>query len=95
MEKLYNLYKDRGLVMLAVDIRERPERVKDFFQQLNLTFTPLLDRDGAVASLYRVRGIPTTYLIDRLGRVAAEAVGSRDWASKEAKGYMEKFIASP
>jgi len=56
MEKLYMLYRDRGLVMLAVDIRERPEQVQDFFQQLNLTFTGLLDRDGAVASLYGVGG---------------------------------------
>jgi hypothetical protein len=40
-----------------------------------VTPTVVLDRDGAVAALYRVSGTPTAVLIGRGGRMVARAIG--------------------
>jgi thiol-disulfide isomerase/thioredoxin len=53
MEKLHQELEKDGLVMLAVNFQEGLERVKEFFTQHNLTFTPLLDRDGKLSSFIR------------------------------------------
>ncbi len=94
METLYKEYRDRGLEILAVDLQEDRERVEAFFKEYGLTFTALLDTSGKVGAMYGARSIPTTYIIDRKGFIVAGAIGSRDWASPEAKAYIEALLAA-
>ena len=84
MKELYTEFKDRGFIILAVDYKDGTEKVRAFQEEFKLNFPVLLDSDGSVASRYGVRLLPTTYLIDREGYFIGGAIGSRDWASKEA-----------
>ena len=92
MERLYTEFKDRGLTMLAVDLREGTGKVKAFKEDFKLSFPILLDSDGRVGLMYGVRSIPTTYLIDQEGNVIGGALGTRDWASKEAFKFFEHLL---
>ncbi len=76
MQRVYERHKDEGLVILAVNYRETEEQVRPFVEELGLTFSILLDRDGNVANQYRVLGLPTTYFVDRTGRVRQVRVGA-------------------
>ena len=84
MEKLYNKFKNKEFVILAVDMQEDSETVKKFKEKFKLSFPILLDQDGIVAAYYGVKGIPATYFIDRAGYLYAVAMGARDWASEDA-----------
>jgi cytochrome c biogenesis protein CcmG/thiol:disulfide interchange protein DsbE len=75
LERVWQEYRDRGLVVLAVNQREAPERVQDFVAQLGLTFPILLDRNGSVAASYRTRALPTTFFVGRDGAIRASVVG--------------------
>jgi peroxiredoxin len=75
LERVWKQYADQGLVVLAVNQREAPERVRSFAQELALTFPILLDRDGAVATRYGMRALPTTFFLGRDGRVRDVIVG--------------------
>ena len=92
MEKLYQRFKDEDFVMLAVDLRERQSTVKDFARDYKLNFTILLDSTGKVSDIYGVRAIPTTYLVNRQGKLIGKAVGARDWASKKAFELIEHLL---
>lgn len=97
MERAYRDYKARGLEILAVSIDAGREatvtaKVKLFMAELKLTFPALLDLDGEVARAYRLRGLPTTYLIDRKGVIRAVEVGFRDWASPESRAKVEALL---
>jgi peroxiredoxin len=92
MEKLYTEFKDRDFRMLAVDLREGAKKVRAFKKKFKLNFPILLDSDGSVGSMYGVRSIPTTYLIDREGHVIGGALGARDWASKEAFELFDHLL---
>lgn len=92
MDRLYRTYKDRGLVVLAVDIREGTKAVQAFTQELKLSFPTLLDKDGSVAYAYGVRPVPATYLVGHDGKVMWRAFGSREWSSSGARQYFSSLL---
>ncbi|MCB0091244.1 MAG: redoxin domain-containing protein [Caldilineaceae bacterium] len=53
--------------IIGVDQMEDAATVQAFVDELGLTFPMPLDADGAVGQQYNVRGLPTTYFIDRRG----------------------------
>ena len=69
LKKYYSEYKDKGLEILAINIQETPNQVKNFISKRNVDYPILLDKDGSVANQYGVRGIPTNYLISKDGMI--------------------------
>jgi peroxiredoxin len=93
MEQLHQTFQQQGLVILAVDLKESPDKVKAFFDQYRLSYTALLDGSGSVFRDYQVMGLPTTYLIGRDGTLLARGVGGRDWTRAEGKDLIRALLA--
>jgi thiol-disulfide isomerase/thioredoxin len=68
-------FADRGLVVLAVDVREDEGTVAAFANQLRPTFPMGLDEDGTAASAWDVVALPTHFFVDAAGIVRDGAVG--------------------
>ena len=92
MERLYKEFKDKGLVILAINLKEGREKVKSFMVSERLTFPALLDSSGEVAQRYGVRGVPTTFLVNGKGEIVGKALGARDWSNNEGRGLMRKLL---
>lgn len=77
LEKAYEQYKNSGVVILGVDLtsQDSVSDVKSFVQEFKLTYPILLDQAGNVGYLYQLRGIPTTFFINREGIIRTEVVG--------------------
>jgi peroxiredoxin len=75
IEPIYQRYKDQGLRLLAINVRQDRETAAAFVAPLGITYEVLLDADGAVARAYGVSGLPTTFFLDRQGRLAARILG--------------------
>jgi len=90
IEQIYQEFKDKDVVVLAINQREDPETIRRFMQSLNLTFPVLLDRNGAVAQQYRISAIPTSFFIDRGGIIRAVNVGSMSRLGIMAKLEMAR-----
>ena len=72
-------FADRGLVTLAVNRDEGPnreQRVKAFLEASGIADLPVGLDDGTAAGAMRVRALPTLVILDREGRVAASHVGA-------------------
>jgi peroxiredoxin len=93
MEALYQAYKEHDFEVVAVasDV-QGAEVVQPFVTQLHLSFTTLLDTTGQVTRLYGVTSLPTTYLLDREGRLVTVAIGSHDWAKAEARALIMSLL---
>jgi peroxiredoxin len=76
MEKLYKQYEARGLVVLAVSDEDR-ETVERFLAKTPYTFPVLLDPGRKVHAAFMVDGIPKSFIFDREGRLAAQAIDMR------------------
>ena len=94
MVKLYDKYKERGFVILALDQQEDARRVISFRDEYKLNFPLALDRSGRIGLKYGVRSLPTTYIIDSNGRVLAGALGIRKWNGSDAHKLIESLLDS-
>lgn len=94
MERLYQQNKDKDFTVLAINQMEDADKVFSFFGALETqpTFNILLDTDSAVSQNYNVRGLPTTYLIDKQGRVRYRAVGGREFDHPEVQKIIEALM---
>lgn len=74
-ERAHQQYRERGLVVLGVDLQERDEDILAFMREVGVTFPSAVDRTGEVARQWRATGLPTTVLIDRQGVIRDVRVG--------------------
>ena len=93
MERLYRRYKDRGFTVLAVSIDTADATtVAHFVKHLSLTFPIGLDPKMDIANRYTVRGLPSSFLLDRNGTMVAVAMGPREWDGTAARAVIESLL---
>lgn len=91
LQRIHEEWADKGLVMLAVDIGESPSRVNKFVESFGLSFLVLLDAKQEVAREYNIRSIPTTFFIDKNGKIKDMKIGA--FSSKaEIERRLSKVI---
>ncbi len=96
MQKLYERFKGEDFEILAVSIdTDGREAVAPFMQQMNLTFPALLDPEEKIRSLYRITGVPESFIIDRNGILVQKVIGPRDWATPKVFSYFENLLQKP
>jgi peroxiredoxin len=78
LEETYRAYRDRGWVVLGVNIAETKVTVGGFVRQQGVTFPIVLDSDRSVTERYHVEPIPTSYLIGPDGRIRKKVVRPMD-----------------
>jgi len=66
-----------GLRVLVVDFDTRPEAAAEVAAAAAGAFPVLLDPGRAVNKLFRVEGIPKTFIFDRDGKLAAQSIDMR------------------
>ena len=77
IEKVYSEYKDQGLVVLAVNMtyQDDPTKIAPFVAEQGLTFPILLDETGAMGHAYQLRSLPSSYFINRAGKINEVVIG--------------------
>ena len=87
LQARYDALKDQGFTVLAVNLDEPREDAALFAQDLGLTFPVLLDPGASINDLYRVRGYPTTFIVDREGLISRQHVGIL------SEGQLDDYLA--
>lgn len=77
IERVYRSYKDLGLEVLAVNAtnQDSVDAAMAFVQERGLTFPVLLDRTGSTSAAYNLRGLPSSFFIDRQGVIRSVVIG--------------------
>ncbi|MGD9080273.1 MAG: TlpA disulfide reductase family protein [Desulfobacterales bacterium] len=92
MEKLHRRLKDKDFMMVAINMQESDAQVKAFFEKLKLSFTTLLDSSGEVAAGFAVNALPTTFVLDKEGRIVGAAIGPREWDSRASMALFDYLM---
>ena len=87
MESQYNVVKDQGVEVLAVNVKETDLKVSSFRNAYGLTFPIAIDKTEAVKEAYRIKPLPTTILIDPNGKIVD--IVTREMSEEQVKHYME------
>jgi peroxiredoxin len=91
LERLWRKQKDGGFVMLAVTVDSNPKLSTPFVEKHGFTFTVGYDPKMELANTYGVRALPSSFVIDRDGRLTAVAVGPRVWDNVAAHSLIERL----
>jgi cytochrome c biogenesis protein CcmG/thiol:disulfide interchange protein DsbE len=93
MEQVYQELAPMGFKIAAVSIDEgNPEDVREFGQELGLTFDLLHDRTTAVTQIYQTTGVPESFLVNRDGIIVKRLMGEHDWSSDVNRQLIERLL---
>ena len=96
MQKLYERFQGEDFEILAVSIDSiGREAVAPFMQSLSLTFPALLDPKEDIRTLYKITGVPESFIIDKGGIVVEKIIGPIDWATPQAFQFFQDLINKP
>jgi peroxiredoxin len=93
LEVLHKQFKEKNFVLLTISVDyEGIKPVQEFMTKQKYTFPVLLDSKGETLDLFEVKGIPTTFLIDKKGKMVGKAIGPRDWKSVDIVSLINLLI---
>jgi len=95
MERAWQRLQDEGVVMLAVNVGEDADTVFTFLADYPVSFPLLMDEDATVTRAWPIRGLPTTFIVDRQGRLVYQAIGGRDWDAPELLEQILELNRAP
>jgi thiol-disulfide isomerase/thioredoxin len=81
LSRVKKLFKPGEFEVVAVNVGEDPDTVFSFAGIAD--FPVVFDRDSQAMARWGVRGLPTTFLVDRQGRLAYRATGGREFDAAE------------
>jgi thiol-disulfide isomerase/thioredoxin len=94
LKRLWTKLKDEPFVLYAVDAGEDAALVSEFLFETDIenSFTILLDADDDTMRRWRVPGLPTTFIVDKAGRVVHRVVGGREWDTDEIVNRIRELM---
>ena len=93
MQRLQNMFETDTFTILGVNMAEDTDTIKHFLStKINVTFPILLDSDGTALKSWQVFAFPTSYLIDKKGKIRYALFGSVEWDSKDKIKIIKSLI---
>jgi peroxiredoxin len=70
LEKLSHAYPPQAVVFLGIAVDDTEKKAKEFMKKAGLTISAGLDKTGKIKDAYGIYGMPTTFFIDKNGKVS-------------------------
>jgi len=89
---LYRSYKDKGLIILGINLDAGDIRsVKRFSEEYGINYPVVIGNDSVTQDYGGIRAIPTTFIIDKKGDIREKYIGyqSRATFEKAVKNLLE------
>lgn len=92
MRKLQRKYKKRGLRVITINLDKDKKDVRRFLREFRINFPVALDPRGKIATRYGVKAMPSSYLIDRKGRIRHVHLGFLQKDTKKTEKRIKKLL---
>ncbi len=93
MNEMNAKYGPNGLTVVGVNLDKRRPDAEKFLQQTPASFTIVYDPAGRTPEAYAVKGMPSSYLVDRAGNVVAIESGFREEQKAELETRIRTLLA--
>ena len=94
MNVLQKRYGNKGLKVKAVNLDQEQDKAKAILDKIRANFTVAYDPEGVSAIAFKVKGMPSSYLIDRTGKITFSHIGFREkeipQIEKKIKSLLKK-----
>ncbi len=69
LNAIWDEYKDRGVAMVGVDYLDNESDALRFLKEFHVQYLNGPDIETKIASAYRIKGVPETYIVDKQGNL--------------------------
>ncbi|GEL76120.1 thiol-disulfide oxidoreductase ResA [Tenuibacillus multivorans] len=90
MEELYQEYQDQGIEIIAVSVDKNSMVIENFYNQFNLSFPLVHDKNGTIMEAYQVQPLPTSYFINPDGTI--ERVVKGPLTLERLESYFKEIL---
>ena len=95
LQALYEKFQDQGFEIIAIDGMHDTERAKSYIEKNGITFTTVENPEGdaeLVQSVYKVSGYPTSFLINRNGKIMYFHFGFEEGDEKKIDAEIQSLL---
>ena len=92
MNKMQSLYGDQGFKVIAINLDESREKANKFLEQVPAGFDVAFDPRGSTAESYQVKAMPSSYIIDKNGKVVHANLGFRGNDEAKLEQRIKKLV---
>ncbi|HYP68512.1 MAG TPA: TlpA disulfide reductase family protein [Thiobacillaceae bacterium] len=93
MQRLMQRLGGKSFVILAVDSGESRAESESFLKEIRPDFPILLDPDSEAARRWKVFAMPTSFLVDKQGRVRYALAGATEWDEGDGWLLIQEMLA--
>ena len=95
LDRMNKELKDKGFGVIGVNLDEEREEADEFLKAHPVKFTMVSNPDGECPTNYGVQAMPSSYLIDKHGKVRHVQLGFRKDEEKELRRKVTDLLAEP
>jgi len=92
LNRLQARYSGKAVRIISIDFREAADELAAFMRRIPVAFPILLDEDGRTAFDWQVFSFPSSFILDRQGRLRHAANRAIDWDSPEVWQILDKLL---
>jgi len=85
---------NQSFSLITVETTNRKKLTEEFVRKNKYTFPVLFDDKKIAKKLYKIVGVPTTFIIDREGRIMFRHVGFKEGMEKVFVEEIEELLSS-
>lgn len=94
MEEMHQRYKGLGFKVVAISLDTKRAVIDQFLDQMTTSFIIAHDPGGDSATQFKVKGMPSSYLIDRKGNIHMTHLGFNSNDKSKLEEEIKKLIAT-
>lgn len=105
MQRLYEAFEGENFEILAVSVDARAGEtdafgrpggdLREFTEELGLTFPILHDPSGSIQRLYQTTGVPESFVIGKDGIIYKKVAGPTEWDATQNEELIRRLLAQP
>lgn len=92
LNEMHSRYGEKGLVIVGVNVDASRADAERFLESTPIEFEIVFDPDGALARRYALKGMPSTLVFDRDGKLVATHLGFRQSARDAREADLKQLI---
>jgi len=94
LEKAWNHYQSQGVVFLGINIMDEEKNAEEFLELIDISFMNLRDPTAEMADAFSVVGLPTTFFIDKKGKIVSrhDEAFIGETLEEQFASYMEGIL---
>jgi thiol-disulfide isomerase/thioredoxin len=93
MNALQTKHQEQGFVVLSINLDAEKRLAQNFLQQIPANFAIIYDAKGKLARQFKIKGMPSSYLFDRQGKLISAHSGFNGKKQQEYENEIEQALA--